>query len=83
MRMRSAFSFIVATLVLCTAPGSAADGRLRIEVSPRISQAPAEVRIRAIVSPSAQNRGHLKKSRDKIQIIAAMTWCRCPFNSAH
>ena len=57
MRMRSAFSFIVATVILSTAPGSAADGRLRIEVSPRISQAPAEVRIRAIVPPSAQNRG--------------------------
>ena len=57
MRMRSAFSFIVATLVLCTAPGSAADGRLRIEVTPRISQAPAQVRIRAIVTPNAENRG--------------------------
>src|SRR5262245_11970809 len=58
MGMRSALSLIIATVFLCTAPGSAAaDGRLRIEVSPRISQAPAEVRIRAIVSPSAENRG--------------------------
>ena len=31
--------------------------RLRIEVTPRISQAPAQVRIRAIVTPSAENRG--------------------------
>ena len=57
MRMRSALSLVIATVFLCTAPGSAADGRLRIEVSPRVSQAPAEVRIRAIVSPSAENRG--------------------------
>jgi hypothetical protein len=57
MRMRSAFSLVVATAVLCAASGSAADGRLRIEVSPRISQAPAQVRIRAIVTPSTENRG--------------------------
>jgi hypothetical protein len=57
MRMRSALSLVVATAVLCAASGSAADGRLRIEVSPRISQAPAQVRIRAIVMPSAENRG--------------------------
>jgi hypothetical protein len=57
MRMRSALSLVVATALLCAAPGSAADGRLRIEVSPRISQAPAQVRIRAIVTPSAENRG--------------------------
>jgi len=60
MRMRSAFSafsLVVATVFLCAASGSAADGRLRIEVTPRISQAPAQVRIRAIVTPSAENRG--------------------------
>ena len=57
MRMRSALSLVVATVVLYAASGSAADGRLRIEVSPRISQAPAQVRIRAIVTPSAENRG--------------------------
>ena len=57
MRMRSALSLVVATALLCAASGSAADGRLRIEVSPRISQAPAQVRIRAIVTPSAENRG--------------------------
>ena len=48
---------VVATALLGAVPGSAADGRLRIEVSPRISQAPAQVRIRAIVTPSAENRG--------------------------
>ena len=60
MRMRSAFSafsLVVATVFLCAASGSAADGRLRIEVSPRVSQAPARVRIRAIVTPSEENRG--------------------------
>lgn len=57
MRMRSALSLVVSTVVLYAASGSAADGRLRIEVSPRISQAPAQVRIRAIVTPSAENRG--------------------------
>ena len=56
MRMRSALKVIVAATLMCAAPGNAAD-RLRIEVSPRISQAPAEVRIRAIVMPSAENRG--------------------------
>ena|SRR5688572_30706018 len=57
MQMRSALSLVVAIACLCAAPGSAADGRLRIEVSPRISQAPAQVRVRAIVTPSAENRG--------------------------
>jgi hypothetical protein len=36
--------------------GDAAETRLRIEVSPRISSAPAVVRIRAIVAPDAANR---------------------------
>ena len=57
MLMRSALSLVVATAFLYAVPGSAADGQLRIEVSPRISQAPAQVRIRAIVTPSAENRG--------------------------
>jgi hypothetical protein len=57
MVMRSVFVSVAATAVLCAAPGNAADGRLRIEVSPRISQAPAQVRIRAIVTPSIENRG--------------------------
>jgi hypothetical protein len=57
MRMRSALICIAATAFWSAPPGSAADGRLHIEVSPRISQAPAQVRIRAIVTPSAENRG--------------------------
>jgi hypothetical protein len=57
MRMRSTLVLIAATAVLGVAPGSAADDRLRIEVSPRISQAPAQVRIRAMVTPNAENRG--------------------------
>jgi hypothetical protein len=57
MRIRRALVLIAVTTVLGVVPGSAADNRLRIEVSPRISQAPAQVRIRAMVSPNAENRG--------------------------
>ena len=57
MRTRSALILLAATAFLSATPGNAADGRLRIEVSPRISQAPAQVRIRAIVTPSQENRG--------------------------
>ena len=57
MRMCSTFSLVVATALMCAASGTAADSRLRIEVTPRISQAPAQVRIRAMVTPSADNRG--------------------------
>jgi methionine-rich copper-binding protein CopC len=57
MRMRSTLSLVVAIALLWAVPGSAAGDRLRIEVTPRISQAPAQVRIRAIVTPSAENRG--------------------------
>lgn len=56
MRMRSAF-ILIAAMILGAVSGNATDRRLRIDVSPRISQAPAEVRIRAIVTPSAKNRG--------------------------
>lgn len=57
MRMRSSFILLVAMALMSVASGSAADGRLRIEVTPRISHAPAQVRIRAIVPPNADNRG--------------------------
>jgi hypothetical protein len=57
MRMRCALVLVAVTALLGPVRGSAADERLRIEVSPRISQAPAQVRIRAIVTPSAENRG--------------------------
>ena len=55
--MRNALILIAATVLLGATPGKAAESRLRIEVSPRISQAPAVVRIRAIVTPSPENRG--------------------------
>jgi hypothetical protein len=57
MRMRSTVILIAATVLLGAVPGSATDTRLRIEVSPRISNAPAQVRVRAIVTPNAENRG--------------------------
>jgi hypothetical protein len=56
MRVRNVVLFIAATALLGAAPGSATDTRLRIDVTPRISIAPAEVRIRAIVTPNAENR---------------------------
>jgi hypothetical protein len=57
MRMRNTLVLLVATAFLGVVPGNAADSALRIEVTPRISNAPAQVRIRAIVTPSAENRG--------------------------
>ncbi len=58
MRMRNTLVLLVAMALLGVVPGHAADGnRLRIEVSPRISNAPAQVRILAFVTPSAENRG--------------------------
>jgi methionine-rich copper-binding protein CopC len=57
MRMRSMLLSITAMALLGATPGHATDSRLKIEVSPRISQAPAAVRIRAAVTPSETNRG--------------------------
>jgi hypothetical protein len=57
MGMRSTLVLLAATAFLSSPTGSAGDNRLRIEVSPRISHAPAQVRIRAIVPPHAENRG--------------------------
>lgn len=56
MRMRSLLLLIVATVFLGVTPG-ATDSALRIDVTPRISRAPAQVRIRAVVTPNATNRG--------------------------
>jgi hypothetical protein len=50
-----AVGFAIMTMLGVTS-GDAAETRLRIEVSPRISSAPAVVRIRAIVAPDAANR---------------------------
>lgn len=56
MRIRHTILLMGAVLLGAT-PGNATDSRLKIDVSPRISAAPAVVRIRAIVPPSAENRG--------------------------
>jgi methionine-rich copper-binding protein CopC len=56
MRVCHTILLIAATVLLAATPGTATD-RLKIDVSPRISAAPAVVRIRAIVTPSAENRG--------------------------
>ena len=56
MRMRYTFLLIAVAALLGATPGNAND-RLKIDVSPRISAAPAVVRIRATVTPNAENRG--------------------------
>src|SRR5918993_6017980 len=56
MRFRH-FVLCFATMTVFGAAGSdATEARLRIEVTPRISVAPASVRVRAIVEPDAGNR---------------------------
>jgi hypothetical protein len=56
MRLGNIILSFAIMAVLSVASGDAAESRLRIEVSPRISSAPAVVRIRAIVTPDAANR---------------------------
>ena len=56
MRLGNIVLGIALMAVLGVAAGDAAESRLRIEVSPRVSSAPAVVRIRAIVTPDAANR---------------------------
>jgi hypothetical protein len=48
---------VITATALCGATPGSTTSRLTIDVSPRISQAPAAVRIRAIVTPSEGNRG--------------------------
>jgi hypothetical protein len=57
MRLRSAVLAISAAALVATATGHAHDNRLRVEVWPRVSSAPATIRVRAIVEPNAENRG--------------------------
>ncbi len=56
MRLRRFILFIATITLLSVASGNAAENKLRIEVSPRISTAPAAVTIRAYVTPDASNR---------------------------
>ena len=57
MRLRDMILCSATMTILGAASGDATESRLRIEVSPRISSAPAVVTIRAIVKPDAANRG--------------------------
>jgi hypothetical protein len=56
MRLGNIILSFAIVAVLSVASGDAAESRLRIDVSPRVSSAPAVVRIRAIVTPDAANR---------------------------
>lgn len=56
MRLGNIIFCFALMAALIVASGDAAVSPLRIEVSPRISSAPAVVRIRAIVAPDAANR---------------------------
>jgi hypothetical protein len=56
--MRAGIITLCVALVslVSAASGDATDARLRIDVTPRVSTAPAVVRVRAIVTPDAANR---------------------------
>ena len=56
MRIRHTILAMIVGVTLCAATGDATENRLRIDVTPRVSSAPATVRVRAIVAPSAENR---------------------------
>jgi hypothetical protein len=56
MRLRYITLCFATTSLLGVISGDATESRLRIEVTPRVSAAPAMVRVRAIVTPDASNR---------------------------
>lgn len=56
MRFRNLVFSIATVTILGVAGSDATEARLRIEVTPRVSPAPASVRVRAIVPPDAANR---------------------------
>lgn len=56
MTIRSIVLCVGIITLLSVASGDATENRLRIEVSPRISSAPAAVTIRAYVTPDSANR---------------------------
>lgn len=56
MRSLTAVFSIVVVALFATTKGHAHEARLRIDVSPRISTAPATIRVRSIVEPNAMNR---------------------------
>jgi hypothetical protein len=56
MRLRNLVLCFVILTAVSVASGGATEDRLRIDVFPRMSVAPAVVRIRAIVTPDAANR---------------------------
>ena len=56
MKVSSIVLCVATMIVLGVASGDATESRLRIEVTPRVSAAPAVVRVRAIVTPDAENR---------------------------
>lgn len=56
MRLRNTVPWFVILTALSVGSGHATEDRLRIQVSPRMSIAPAMVRVRAIVTPDAANR---------------------------
>ena len=56
MRCRRVLVAFAAVAALGAASGDAAEDRLRIDVYPRITAAPAAVRVRAVVPPDTHNR---------------------------
>lgn len=61
MRVRHTVLLLAIAALCATATGQAqaSGSRLRVEVWPTVSTAPATVRVRAIVEPNAENRGLL------------------------